>query len=189
MKLKLGIIAPFILEIGILLLYTSIRYEEIDRAILVLVVLLMFPVFLAYVFAQFLITYRARLEKEITERLDIEFDKLLGFEHNGESSLLEDSRVLIQENMNLHSEVGESIKGSLIPILTERSLALYKDTYYSRETEIKQEKSLEYFEALSLFSIFTTIFFALDLITVWIMGITSVDLYFITLELVAGPAL
>ena len=38
MKLKLGIIAPFILEIGILLLYTSIRYEEIDRAILVLVV-------------------------------------------------------------------------------------------------------------------------------------------------------
>ena len=186
MKIKLGIIVPFLLQIGVLLMYQAIRYQIIDSPLLVVVLLTIFPSFLIYVWAPFILIFFLNLKETIGIRLNAEYDKLIGSTLK-EYRPIEESRTMLNEKgrFNLSSDqeiISDTIKSRIIPQLTAGAITTYKDNYYSRDLEIHQERSVEYFEALTLFSILTGAFFLFDLILVWIMALTSIDLYFIVLD-------
>ncbi len=186
MKIRLGIILPFLLQIGILLMYQAIRYQIIDGPILVVILLTIFPSFLIYVWAPFILIFFLNLKETINIRLNSEYDKLIGSTLK-EYRPIEESRTMLNESgrFNLSSDqelISDAIKGRIIPQLTAGAITSYKDNYYSRDLEIHQERSIEYFEALTLFSILTGAFFLFDLVLVWIMSLTTIDLYFIVLD-------
>lgn len=186
MKIKLGILVPFLLQIGILLMYQAIRYQNIDSPLIVVILLTIFPSFLIYVWAPFILIYFLKLRETISSRLNEEYDRLIGSTLK-EYRPIEESRTILNESgkFNLSSDqdlISATIKSRIIPQLTDGAITSYKDNYYSRDLEIHQERSVEYFEALTLFSILTSAFFMLDLVLVWVMGFTTIDLYFIVLD-------
>ncbi len=193
MKIKLGIIAPFVLEIGILLLYSSIRYQVIDRSILIIILIFMYPILIAYVLSPFMITFFTQMDKEIEQLLNNEFDILLG-SYSDDFSDFEDNRTIIQQNRtilqikdNIDIDIGKRIRSKLIPILKNHALENYKDTFFSRDIRTNKEYSLEYFEGLTLFSLLTLFFIMFDLTLLILMGFGTYDLYFIVLDHISDP--
>ncbi|MCY3410760.1 MAG: hypothetical protein INQ03_03895 [Candidatus Heimdallarchaeota archaeon] len=188
MKLKLGILAPIGIQVGILFLYSSIRYQVIDRAIVTVLMLLIFPILIFYVLYPFVITEFGQLKKRIDKRLDKEFNSI--FLSDSTSTALERSRTILEEKMVIkeNSMVSENIKSKLIPLLTKRALLNYQNEFYSRDNKIKVERSLNYFESLMHFAILNIFFFIFDLILIIIMWFTSVNLYVIVLdEIISKP--
>ncbi len=184
MRVKLGIFGPLFLEVGILFLYSTIRYQVLDRSLVVIVVLLLFPSLFLTVLAPFIISKVAKLQSKLELRLDKELDNLASPERD--YSAKDKSRTIMTERLFLkeqhHSSFGTSIKVKLIPQLSKRALQHYKDTFYSRSTKTRPVNSLEYFEALTLFSSIITFLFALDMVMIWLMSFNEMDLYFIKLD-------
>jgi hypothetical protein len=83
---------------------------------------------------------------------------------------------------NYKNEVNDSIKKKLVPLLSKRALAHYKDNFYSRSEKINPVKSLEYFESLVLFASINSILFIFDIIVVWAMTAKTLPFYFIRLD-------
>ncbi|MHA2252423.1 MAG: hypothetical protein ACXAD7_18800 [Candidatus Kariarchaeaceae archaeon] len=191
MRVKLGIFGPLLLEVGILFLYSTIRYQVLDRALVAWVVLLLFPSLFLTVLAPFIITKFAKLESKLALRLDTELDNLVladrGYESKDETRTLMREQIFLQDAHK--TTIGKSIKVKLIPLLLKRALRHYKDTFYSRSTKTRPTNSLEYFESLTLFSSLTSILLSLNILVVWTMHFTDVDLYFIKLDKVETPGI
>lgn len=184
MRVKLGILGPLYLQVAILFLYSTIRYQVLDRALVVVILLLLFPSLILTVLAPFIISLFANLSGRLETRLTAELDKLVLAERPYET--VEESRTLMIENLFLGDthkrEISESIQKKLVPSLSKRALAHYKDNFYSRQEKINPVRSLEYFESLVLFSSINSILFIFDIIIVWIMNFKSLPFYFIELD-------
>ncbi|MFV2016040.1 MAG: hypothetical protein ACC656_11460, partial [Candidatus Heimdallarchaeota archaeon] len=146
--------------------------------------LLLFPSLILTVLAPFIISIFANLNGRLQSRLSSELDDLIRSERSWQSP--EESKTIMIEELFLgdshKNEINQSIKKKLVPLLSKRSLAHYKDNFYSRTEKIKPVKSLEYFESLVLFASINSILFIFDIIIVWIMNFKSLPLYFIELD-------
>ncbi|MHA2278795.1 MAG: hypothetical protein ACXAC2_23700, partial [Candidatus Kariarchaeaceae archaeon] len=153
MRVRLGIFGPLYLQVAILFLYSTIRYQILDRSLVVVILLLLFPSLILTVLAPFIISLFANLNGRLQTRLSSELDELIRSERSYETH--EESRTLMIEKLflgdNYKNEVNDSIKKKLVPLLSKRALAHYKDNFYSRSEKINPVKSLEYFESLVLF--------------------------------------
>lgn len=189
MRVKLGILGPLYLQVAILFLYSTIRYQILDRSLVVVILLLLFPSLILTVLAPFIISIFANLNGRLESRLSSELDDLIRSERSWEPQ--EESKTLMIEELFLgdshKSEVSDSIKNKLVPLLSKRSLAHYKDNFYSRTEKIKPVRSLEYFESLVLFASINSILFLFDIIVVWIMNYKSLPFYFIRLDKIEDP--
>ncbi|MCE7735902.1 MAG: hypothetical protein GPJ54_13555 [Candidatus Heimdallarchaeota archaeon] len=191
MRVKLGILGPLYLQVAILFLYSTIRYQILDRSLVVVILLLLFPSLILTVLAPFIISIFANLNNRLQTRLSSELDDLIRSERSWEPQ--EESKTLMIEELFLgdshKSEVSDSIKKKLVPLLSKRSLAHYKDNFYSRTEKIKPVRSLEYFESLVLFASINSILFIFDIIVVWIMNFQSLPFYFIKLDKIEDPGI
>lgn len=182
MRVKLGLIAPFAIQIGILYLYSSIRYQVIDRAIVTLILLLLFPIIILYVLFPSTIIFIGQLERRISNKLLSEMDAILFSENDVDNLELEKTIVEKEFFFNDNPTISSRIKDRLIPMLTKRAINTYQTTFFSREYKIQAEKSLNYFESLFHFSILNGGFFIIDAILLISMYFRSLNLFFITLD-------
>lgn len=187
MRVKLGIVGPLYLQVAILYLYSTIRYSTLDRSLFVLIVIFMFPTLILSVLAPFLISTFANLPKRIKDRLDHELDTLL---ISNSYKDYDESRTLLVPQpflIDMNPKISDSIKEKLVPPLTQRAIAHYKDNFYSRNERINPVRSLEYFESLVLFSLISMILFTIDLIILLLMNLRDVPLYIIVLDKISDP--
>ncbi|MHA2502081.1 MAG: hypothetical protein ACXAE3_04370 [Candidatus Kariarchaeaceae archaeon] len=182
MRFKLGVLAPFGLQIGITFLYSSIKYETLESSLIATVGLYIFPIFVMAILSPQFITIMISLRQKIADQIDGELDNLVISDGYGQ----EEGRTQLIENrfpsVGDVQTIGENIKSKLTPLLTERAVNSYQDNFYSRIGEFRQERSLEYFETMVLFAGLSMIFFIVNLLVVIIISFTSLDIYFIELN-------
>ncbi len=181
LRISIGMLGPLIFQVLLTMLYSSIRYEEINSRLLLLFLLTIFPLVIMHVISPFLLSYYGRLE----DRLEKLFSKGLDQVLLRDDSFI-DTRTKLRESVLLAQEdrkkTAEEIKKVLVPILVKPALDGYKDTFYARDKEVKANDTLDYYESLALFSIYTVVFFTVNLVITWFLKFTSVNLIVIQLD-------
>ncbi len=181
LRISIGMLGPLIFQVLLTMLYSSIRYEEINSRLLLLFLLTIFPLVIMHVISPFLLSYYGRLE----DRLEKLFSKGLDQVLLRDDSFI-DTRTKLRESVLLAQEdrkrTAEEIKEVLVPILVKPALDGYKDTFYARDKEVKANDTLDYYESLALFSIYTVVFFTVNLVITWFLKFTSVNLIVIQLD-------
>ena len=182
-RIMIGMIGPLLVQLFLAFLYSSIKYQALDTRLFTLFLLFTFPLVLKHVLSPFLLSYiggfDGRIKKLLNRGLDLVLDEKSELKGGGSNS---QASFGIREN-NRQSVI-EEIKSSLIPLLIKPALSAYHDTFYSRDTEEKEIRSLEYYESLALYSLFSIIFFVTNIIVVFLLKFTSINFFVLELDFI-----
>ena len=177
-------IGPLLVQLFFAFLYSSIKYQSLDTRIFTLFLLFTFPLVLQHVLSPFLLSYIGGFDARIRKLLDRGLNLVLSEQNELEVTQASSLRNfgIIEEN---RLSVIEEVKNSLIPVLIKPALNAYHDNFYSRDTDEKEIRSLEYYESLALYSLFSIIFFVSDLMLVFLLKFTSINLFVLELDYIA----
>jgi hypothetical protein len=186
-RVVVGMLGPLMLQIFLVFLYSTIKYDIFDSRLFSLAFIIAFPLLIMHVISPFLLTYFGNFEKRIDKLFRNGFEQVLI--KNQTNTDLDEERSALGKSINITDDdrlkIVEEIKNTLTPVLVKPAIDTYKDTFYSRTDRqyLEQEiSSLEYYESLALFAIYSMIFFTMDLVTLMFMKYTSLQLVIITLD-------
>jgi len=181
LRITIGMLGPLVFQILLSMLYSSIRYEEINSRLLLLFLLTIFPLVIMHVISPFLLSYYGQFEERLRYLLEMGLDQVL----LQDDSFIE-TRTKMKKSVMLAQEdrmkTAEEIKEVLVPILVKPALDGYKDTFYTRDHNVRAINTLDYYESLALFAIYTIAFFSVNLVITWLLKYSSVNLLVIQLD-------
>lgn len=187
MRLRLGILTPFVLEAGLIFVYSSIRYRTLETSLVTVILTFIFPVIIIYVLSPHIVAFITGLYNRIEGKISEELNRyILAPYYATEQGRTQMLAKMVADPSKVQG-ISEAVKKALVTPLTLKSYTFYKDNYNSRSNETRQEKSFEYFESLILFSSILLVFFSLDLIMVWVASFGDVQLLFITIDVIESP--